>query len=757
MKNKTFKSKKIIGITLIFGIMILFNLIFISATVTFNLNPPNNSVNISDMKLYCSANSDYYILNMSLFTNITGDFGVKETRNLSINETTTNVIGLNIPKNTATYLYNTIYINNYILDYYQYSIGYECSIISTVEYVLVNGTKYNSSNTSWEGEGVRIKTFTNPTLSTNQPFGKNISHINLYAFSQINCRGYIYNNTWVTPATNSTSFDNTFILNINKNNIIWGCEVCDNNDGEGINCYNSNNYTLNIGSIINSIDYEPIVYETQTTSYLINISSDESLTNVKLYINGKPYTTIKNGNIWSHTFGSIPSSYIGNNSIVFSLNYNGVEYNTTTQYQTVNPILFGLCNATLTVPYLNISFKDESTLNKINGTIQSSTFVYYLGDGTVNKTYTYTTSNNYSNYLFCSLPSNLTYNVKPEINYLLTGYPNRIYQPTTLTLTNSTTNKTLYLLSSADGIYVTFITSSTFNTPINNVDITITRILDGTETIIFSGLTDSAGSVTVWLNPNYDHKITASKTGYTTNIQTVKPALYQYTLTMETALDSYEYVSDRKGLKWFAFPASGVIKSTNYTSFGYNISAKNNNIVSCKLELLNSNKTTLITSAETFTTNGTLCSVSIDYSMNYSIVKGRLLVNLGDGYQILEDDAFWRLVQYNTTGSTLIDWFKGLSQLELSYFNNDEQHREYTYILLFFLVVMIICAVLNRMGWDIQTNGGMIFLVGILVWGASVPGFLTLNDLTPFVLVNKFFVAIVYSMFMIGFAMRELT
>jgi hypothetical protein len=312
-------------------------------------------------------------------------------------------------------------------------------------------------------------------------------------------------------------------------------------------------------------------------------------------------------------------------------------------------------------------------------------------------------------------------------------------------------------LNSADGIYVTFITASTSNTPISGVDIEITRVLGGSTTTIFSGLTDSAGSVTIWLNPNYGHTITASKTGYTTNTQTIKPTQSQYTLTMETGLDDYEYVSDRKGLKWFAFPSSGVIKTTNYTLFGYNVSAKNDNLVSCKLELLNSNKTIIITSAEVFATNSTLCSVSINYSMNYSKVKGRLLVDLGDGYKILEDDAYWSLVEYNTTGSTLLDWFRGLDELEVSYFNDDEQHREYTYILLFFLVVMIICASLNRMGWDIQTNGGMIFLVGILIWAASISGFLTLSDISPFAIIDKFFVAIIYTMFMIGFAMRELT
>jgi hypothetical protein len=138
-------------------------------------------------------------------------------------------------------------------------------------------------------------------------------------------------------------------------------------------------------------------------------------------------------------------------------------------------------------------------------------------------------------------------------------------------------------------------------------------------------------------------------------------------------------------------------------------------------------------------------------------MRGRLLIDTGDGYKILEDDAYWVFMSYNNTGMTVTDWFNGLTQLDLSYFNNDEQHREYSQILIFFLVAMIICAVLNVAGWDIQTQGGMIFLVGTLVWVASVPGFLNLANISPYPIVDKFFVAIIYSMFMIGFGARSMT
>jgi hypothetical protein len=232
---------------------------------------------------------------------------------------------------------------------------------------------------------------------------------------------------------------------------------------------------------------------------------------------------------------------------------------------------------------------------------------------------------------------------------------------------------------------------------------------------------------------------------------------------MSTGLDDYTYVSDRDGLKWFVYPGVGIRNESVVTNYGFNITSTNENLVRCKIELLNLEKTILLSSAETTTTNSSYCNVETSYQINstYPQIKGRLLVDLGEGYQILEDDAHWSLLEINSSGLTFSDWFNSLSSSNfgLNYFGDNEQHREYTYILIFFLVVAIIGAVLNSSGWDIQTNGGIIFLIGVLIWIASIPGFLNLAGVlgSPFAAIDKFFVAIVYTMFMIGFATREFT
>ena len=540
----------------------------------------------------------------------------------------------------------------------------------------------------------------------------------------------------------------------------WSVKVCDNQTV----CATSETRDFQISNYkVNSISIESEAYETEYQTYSINITpyQDSLLTSVKLVLNGTEYSATKSGTVWSKSL-DVPSSMLGTQTPYFKITYDGSNYNSTTTSQTILPIQFGLCNATLTVPYINLTFIDESTSGEIDAAIQSSTWEYYLGSGSETKEYTFLNASENPSYAFCTLPANKTYYTDVSLIYLASTYPLRTWSPSTLSLTNSTTNQSLYLLSQDDGIYSTFLTVTSLNTVIIGANIEITRESGGTNVTVAQGTTDSAGSVTFWLNPNYDHFVTASKTGYGSTSVTVKPTQSTYTLTLDSATN-YSYISNVNGLLWGFFPKVGIINQSVSNNYGFNISSIYNNIVGCRIELLNKDKTVTLATETYNTTNGTFCSVSVAYTVNntYPQIKGRLLIDIGNGYQILEEDAYWILITTDTTGMTFSDWFTNMKEFDLRYFAGEtdeikQQHREYTQILIFFLITMIICAVLNTAGWDIQTNGGMIFLVGFLIIAASFSGFLTLASISPFALIDKYFIAIVYSMFMIGFAARSM-
>jgi len=73
--------------------------------------------------------------------------------------------------------------------------------------------------------------------------------------------------------------------------------------------------------------------------------------------------------------------------------------------------------------------------------LPTSTFNYWLGDGSVNKTLTFINNTANPSYPFCSIPLDKSLNVDMVVQYKnTTSYPQRTYDPPVQILTN-TTNK----------------------------------------------------------------------------------------------------------------------------------------------------------------------------------------------------------------------------------------------------------------------------------------------------------------------------
>jgi hypothetical protein len=298
--------------------------------------------------------------------------------------------------------------------------------------------------------------------------------------------------------------------------------------------------SLTANYTINSETHNALTYETITSeSYSINITQNDTPTNAYLIYNGTSYsTTITSsggGNYYSlNRTLPIASSMVGLNTFYYSWNVSSTEQVTSSNYsQTVSSIQFGLCNASLTVPYLNFTFKDEDTLGYIKGSIPSSIFTYYLGDETINKTLTFVnTTANYV-YTFCSLPADKTYYIKTYIQYKNdTGYPQRIFEDIFRAYTNSTTNKTLYLLDSTQGIYVTYQVLDGIGNQLSGVQVTVNRTIEGNSYTVGTGLTDSSGTITFWLNPDFVHSLSFDKSGYTSFYLSHFPTQTAYTITL---------------------------------------------------------------------------------------------------------------------------------------------------------------------------------------------------------------------------------
>lgn len=373
-----------------------------------------------------------------------------------------------------------------------------------------------------------------------------------------------YNVTTKTGTTNTTTWDRK----INEG-IIWNVQSC-NSNGE---CnFASHNYSLKIVNIlVSNHTHNTTTQETASEIFQIGVIANSSLTAVTLDYNGTDYSlTDAGGGIWNTTI-DIPLSKVQNNTIKYDFTYGGNEINSEYFYQNVEETIFILCNATYSNDFLNITFKDEADSSNINASIPTSSFIYYLGSGTVTKEYTYINNTDHYNYLFCATPDR-TLHVDAYLQYKRNSdYPQRIWNPSVQDYTSTLSTQILYLLESADGIYVTLQVVNSATQLISGVYITATREIGGTDTIVASGTTGSDGTVTFWLNPDFSHDFELTKTGYTDYSTTFTPTQTSYTITIGDVTETEN--SSIRGIDYSIIPTNSyLVNDTSYT-FGFNLTS----------------------------------------------------------------------------------------------------------------------------------------------------------------------------------------
>lgn len=528
------------------------------------------------------------------------------------------------------------------------------------------------------------------------------------------------------------------------------------------------NYTYKV--LENSITFNTTTYETSPENFNINVTKGANITDLtaNFWYNGTKYTPTETdatgSSSFSYSFGSVPllgTENVGENrSIVWEILADSVSNNKTTT-QLVNPINLTHCNSGET--YINVSFKEEATLTAINGSIAASTWTHWLGDGTSSRQLVYSnTSLLNPNYGFCFLPAHETVNYNTSIQYEYTGYPQRTYK-TSGTLTNTTTNLTLYSVPTADGLYVTFSLTDLLSGVVTGANVLVERNFAGTFTHIADGTTDDSGTSTFWLDPDYTHKLTFTKDGCTSKVYTVTPTLASYSVTSmdcsgvgssTTTVNTQTYSSYIDGLTWIKYPANGIIEpgQTNFTFYLYSTKT---NIEAIKFELVNQtgdilNSSTATTASGVCTLNS--CSVNFSYSPDYTdSLRGRYYVDTTNttGFVLIEGDAYWRFIQgtQNTTGTltsfmtnfrylfnemgsneTCLYTTKGTCEANTNclwepevvkadgisvgacYPNDERNKAEFSRIIFFFLLFVMAYAGLNRFT-DIDSNNP-----GFIIW-----------------------------------------
>ena len=668
---------------------------------------------------------------------------------------------------------------------------------STGWQTLLNCT-YNRSgiDLSWTSYSVSIKNYTlklpndaivnnNLTIRYNYEWSDSV-----VSFYEGELRAvYETNNTNITINNNSIwQYPSYFNLTNNKttnfasyiNSYLSSCSYLNGYCEVPINFYSSTNGTLgysdlsfsNTGITENNQSYSPISFETQSNTFTLNLTYDDNTytsSSANLVYNGTSYSSTRSGSDSSYLFSTtidlpLVNYATQNRSFYWNISLTNTtgtySFSSNTYYQVVNRTYLYICNLTYNVPYVNFTFQEETSLYSMNASIDESTWSYYLGSGTTYRTYSFINVSNNPSYAFCYNPSYKTVNtVLQYLKYSASGYPQRQYFYNS-TYTNTTTSTILGLLSSANGIYTSIQTLRGVGSPLNGVQVVAERLYGGTYLTVGTGITDEAGIVTFWVNPNYPLRLTATKTGYPTQQVTINPSQTQYSLYMGQTNGNTTYELSTNGLRWTIFPANGLI---NTTTFGMNMTSYYEDIVACKLDLVRADDSTTLTS--TSGVGGSDCNISLTYTIPTGVrVFGQFYVwtTASGGYFLIDSDALW----YNLTTSTPSPWtniqslFHDLNNIPE--FGTDELRQQFTKVIIFYFVLCLLIGLLCFFTeYDRLYPGFFVIIAWIVIFIASKGGFLTLDfgsALTNTTISNtmkQYMVAMISGLFTFGYILNR--
>jgi len=281
------------------------------------------------------------------------------------------------------------------------------------------------------------------------------------------------------------------------------------------------------------------------------------------------------------------------------------------------------------------------------------------------------------------------------------------------------------------------------------VEVTIERQFSGTWTVIGQETTDDAGSVTFWVNPDYDHRFTFVSDDCVGTTTTIRPTQTQYTQQLQCDGAVGVYVSQLEGLKYTRTPVEGIIQVGTY-NFTYQIISSKDNIVNASFQLINTSDQSVLNSTwSTCSPSG--CTLSLIRTIGIGDdIKGRYYVDIGNGSMLLEGDAHWVNVPIDTEGKAGLGTFWNDMIFVFQEWGDDSNTADFNRLVFVFLIMCVSIAFLNyHFNIDTANPGAFLFILTIVIWmgsiigGTSSQGFFYFNNLSTNTFINNYLLAFI--------------
>jgi len=528
---------------------------------------------------------------------------------------------------------------------------------------------------------------------------------------------YIWNNSGnihfqETKELSGTTYNSTtwIVTNLTDDNYKWNCLAYNNVSSS---YWGDENWILNVDTIapkdiiINSPSHT--IYNTS------NISLNYSFTEITPFncwysLNGEANTTI--GGCINTTIFATKNI----NNITVCMNDSAGNENCSAAYY-FDVGWFGLCNGS-TYPSLNFTFKDEINNSAINGTINLFTLNYWISSSAISSNYNYVTGLvNNENYTFCIYPNWTSMSSNYNISFSGTDYPQRRYYGASQALSNTTKQQTFYLVP-ASGIYSTIAVITIASKAIPGALVTLERQINNIWTIVTQDFTDSAGTVTFFVDPNSNYRITIVKEGYATQQLTMRLTQSIYSIKLGTEVSEFISPSWMEGITYSIRPPSGFLEPGIY-NFTLMIRAINNNLDDCMFDLWFVNGTSWLNATGCNSSGGTLVIPDVNFTQN---LYGRVSIEINGTWYVLESYANWKNVTFNITGNiftTLADAIR--DAINLPEWGENPQTADFNKIVFFFFMTALMLAVLNYYtGYDAVYPGMCLYVITAIVFVLSI-------------------------------------
>ena len=547
-----------------------------------------------------------------------------------------------------------------------------------------NGCTYLQNNCSFNFSGNFQVNLTNPsdaitTTNTSINFTANITSSQEINLTNASLFVWYSNGTLFTSETIQLNNNTLNITNVQYNltdlpedDFIWNVESSGfetQNTSNIINNFATSNFTFSVDSISGTHSFNLEVFETSTQTYSINITpfNDTTPTNATLNFDGTEIsatiTNVGGGNFSFSASQDIPLG-VGEKIFNFTFNTNSNFKRSSSNNQTVNALTLGLCNSTLTTTFINFTFKNETLSEEdVNATIDSN-WNYYLGSGDVQKTLSFSNATENPSYAFCLNAVNDTLSTQVNVSYTNSISQQRQFRPNLLSLSNVTLGQVLYLLPTTEGIFAQFATQDVVGNSLIGVLATISRTLNGNPITSAIDVTDGAGNVLFFLNPDITYNALFSLSGLSDNSFSFVPVSSLTTVIMGATTTTGDATNISLATSYNITPTNTTLQNGTTVTFQFNISSTET-IIFMGINISNGTDTLLLInqtsngslSGNVFTgTNRTFIGVFTFSTANETIVVTRVwrivegfvgdysIFNQGTLFLDYEFGDFWRLL-----------------------------------------------------------------------------------------------------------------